>query len=598
MIAAVAAGIFAAIVFGVFIVNKLSNPDSAEVAGSQPFGVPAGQSVQTAATVSQGPTITDAECQTFADAMERAVGNKNQYEFQQLLNFEGVIDKAMVGIELSEKDNTGLRRAMSKVIPQWTNQFMTQATAGSYQLLRTRTGQNGVRQALFRLNSDDGINYHRFDLIRNNSNKIVCGDIYIYTTGEYYSTTIRRVMLPIIAHETRSIMDRLSGTENAVVKYLPQMQQMQKAIQRGDGASAIRVFKTLPEELKKAKFVLLLRMNAAPAAGESEYMAAMEDFRKYHPNDLCLDFIGIDYFLLREEYDECYACIDRLDKAVGGDPVLALLRAPILRQQGQYAKARQYMQPLLQDETHAEEAYMELLENFVAEKNHAETARTLSTLTERFGIEWDLRSVPEFGDFVASAEYNTWRSGGSPANSPPAVNQSFSQPPMTGESTTNGAPQKQSAPESKMPSPGIPANPFSGTEGPADLTSDFKFAVMSRNTAKAAAAVAPIQGSDAFVAELKNMVGDMRHPITSKLFRFHSMKSHIEGEVAIAFGIGFGRTSRSSSIRMQSFDQLYLVRINDEWKLCPSLDKPPTDAKYADDVQAMQQWIASQMKDK
>lgn len=579
----IAAGVLSLVVIGALVISKLGNSPQNPVAANGP-------SVEANPTVQRGPVITDAECQSFADALENAVSNKNSVEFRRLLNFQGVVDKSIVGIELSARDKADFMRGISTAIPQWSSQFMGQVTAGSFQRLRTITGPNGIRQVMFRLNSDDGINYYKFDLVRHPGNQIVSGDFYIYTTGEYYSTTLRRLMLPIVANQSRSILERLTGTENALVTNLPQLQQMQKLIQAGDGVGALRICKSFPQELQREKFVLLLRINAASAAGESEYISALEDFRRYHPGDVCLDLIGIDYFLLKEQYAECLACIDSLDKAVGGDPVLNLLRAPVLVQQGRYADARQSLEVLTQEEAHAEEAYLVLADVFLAENNHEETARTLTILTDRFGYQWDVESSPDFSAFVASSAYRDWSSKKSTAGSQPVTNRQ-----STGSSSTSGNSPSQDSPRNqpaRRSTPAAPRSPSGWDEKPDRVASDFKFALLGRRTEEAKIAIAPIQGSDELIGLLDEIVGDPQNPTRRRFMPFIAQKTYIEGDVAIATSPFFGRKTGFRD----AISCLYLVRIEGKWKICPTLDKPPTDDVYANDVRAIQAWIDSQTK--
>lgn len=589
LVIAIVAGGLIMLTIGIIGAYKIFNKNGNSTFASNGNSISGDEAEEPIPTIQRGPAITDTECQSFIDAMERAVSQNNRIEFQRLMNFEGVIDKSITGIELSSKNKADFKRGLRTAIPQWTSQFMAQITTGSYQHLRTQTGPNGIRQVLFRLNSDDGLNYHRFDLVRTVSNQIVCGDFYIFTTGEYYSQTMRRILLPIIAHETRSIMERLTGTDNALVANLTELQEIQRLTQQGDYAGAMRIYKSLPEELRREKFALLIRINSASELNETEYVAAMEDFRKYHPNDVCLDLIGIDYFLLKKQYAKSLACIDRLNEAVGGDPALAMLSAPILGLQERYPEALQKLQPFTRDEVHAEEAYTLLLDIYVAQNNHEETARTLSTLTDRFGYEWDVESAPEFSAFVASAAYNDWRAGSSAVNPFAEMNQQTAQPAQSGMTQTpNSATQNNS--QTPKTRPQSSTSSTRRRQNPESVVRDFKFNITAGRAENAKAKIAPIKGRQKLEALLREVIGNFRHPMHRKFSFLVTTKSHIEGNVAVALSPFFGRKNAIP----ESIDRVYLVLIEDEWKICPTLDKPPIEPEYASNVQAIQQWIESQ----
>ncbi len=69
-----------------------------------------------------------------------------------------------------------------------------------------------------------------------------------------------------------------------------------------------------------------MRYQAAAQTGEAELLQVVEDFRGYYPDDVCLDFLLVDYHVLRKEHDKALEAIDRLDASVGGDTHLNLLR--------------------------------------------------------------------------------------------------------------------------------------------------------------------------------------------------------------------------------------------------------------------------------
>ncbi len=95
----------------------------------------------------------------------------------------------------------------------FTGQLVKTAQAdGRFDFLRTR--QNHGRQVVLFRNiqpSDCG----RDGLLRVCSQaifadgKIRAADIYVYTHAEFFSATLRRTLLPIIANESRTLLDRL-----------------------------------------------------------------------------------------------------------------------------------------------------------------------------------------------------------------------------------------------------------------------------------------------------------------------------------------------------------------------------------------------------
>ena len=53
-------------------------------------------------------------------------------------------------------------------------------------------------------------------------------------------------------------------------------------------------------------------------------------FSQAHPNDAMIDLISVDAYILRKAYDKALEAIDRVDKAIGRDPYLKVLRGNVL----------------------------------------------------------------------------------------------------------------------------------------------------------------------------------------------------------------------------------------------------------------------------
>ena len=363
-----------------------------------------------AATVNTGAPVSDDECQAFAAALEQAVINKNQSEILTLMNFGAMLDKCMAGIDVPSRFQQEFHRGAMSTMPQFAQQISQQAQGGSYKYLRTLQGAT-VKQVLFRLHGEAGLNYHRFDLIRNSAGQVVSGDVYIFATGEYLSTTFRRVYLPAAADASRSLISRLTESDNAILASLPKVQQLQQAAQNGHHDQALQIFKAMPAAVRAEKYILLFAIKSASEVSDAEYVSLLEELKANYPNDVCLDLLFTDYYLLKKRLPEYYAALDRLDRAVGGDPFIECLRATIMLTEGRHAEARNTLTPLLNDERFGEDAHVSMLDVDLAEQNHSATLTTLRTLRDDYGYEWkNFEGVVDFAEFVKSAEYQEWAS--------------------------------------------------------------------------------------------------------------------------------------------------------------------------------------------
>jgi hypothetical protein len=140
-------------------------------------------------------------------------------------------------------------------------------------------------------------------------------------------------------------------------------------------------------------------------------LQVIEDFRGYYPEDVCLDFLLVDYHVLRKEHDQALEAIDRIDASVGGDAHLNLLRAESVYQQGDAARAFELVRKANAADPEAIDPYWTLLGLSVMEKDHDKTLACLQRLESHFGVNMGgAREAPQYADFIASPQGQQWQS--------------------------------------------------------------------------------------------------------------------------------------------------------------------------------------------
>jgi predicted Zn-dependent protease len=155
-------------------------------------------------------------------------------------------------------------------------------------------------------------------------------------------------------------------------------------------------------------------MNAAQSVSEEEYRKSLEDMRTYYPDDPATDFLSIDGYMLQKQFDEAVKCLDRTNEQVR-DPLLLARRANILLLTKNVAEARKSAQEAIRGEPDFSDGYLVALDVAVADQNHDETVTYLNILEKKFGYQWkELRSVPNFAEFVKSPQYAAWAESQSP----------------------------------------------------------------------------------------------------------------------------------------------------------------------------------------
>ena len=213
---------------------------------------------------------------------------------------------------------------------------------GTYTLLRIHD-VGDQRRALFRLiGAESGFNYH--DLIYEEpfADVIVFIDWYDFSTGELYSDYLRRSYLATVSEADPSLLEGLRGWEGTYAKHIDDFLLLGQSA-RDQPQVTLDAFNGLADELKREKKILIYRLVAATRLGDrEEYEKALQDLGKFYPDDPSVDMMLINYHVARDEYDEAIEAINRLEKAVGGDPYLDVVRYDVYRDSGDQRKARKY----------------------------------------------------------------------------------------------------------------------------------------------------------------------------------------------------------------------------------------------------------------
>lgn len=327
------------------------------------------------------------------------------------LDMEGILARVMRGFtggeDFRETFGAGLRRSF-----QFGEKICdTTGQTGSYRLLRLREFQ-GRASALFRLVGDDsGVVYHELALVTDESGAVKIADVYVHNSGEWISETFRRGFLPMAESAQKDFIEKLEGVEKLFLQYISETQGIVLLIKAGRAADALKMWAALPEPLRKDKNLLLMRLSLAAEIGGRELDAAIEDFRKAFPDEPALDLALMDILTEQKKFDEAMTVIARIEKTLGGDPYLHVLRAGVLLKQDKFAEAKQWAQKTIAEEPTLVDGPITLLTISLLEKNHAETARLLTLLEMEFKLTMgDLTKAEQYEDFVKSKEYGEWMS--------------------------------------------------------------------------------------------------------------------------------------------------------------------------------------------
>lgn len=383
-------------------------------ANSPEAGASSAKEPATAVPGAQGEEVTSGEYYEAALVIEAATQLLDAQALAERFDSHATLQNALRDIDIPDAQRQNI---LSKFLSQSGNRdhladmIIAEVSQGAtYQLLRVRK-KRGRYWALFRLhNEEQGVNYHDLCLHKKSSGEIEATDLYVLSTGELMSQTLRRIALPLLANENRSLLQKLLKSESDYAKHWPEIQSMQLAMRNHDGDRAIEVYHQLPQTVQEDKTVLLMRITAASRAkNDSDYADGLGDLKRLFPGEPMIELMNMDVMFLERKFEKMRASIDFIDKFVEGDPFLDVLRAASYREAGDLKTAEPLALKAAADPRLDASPYWELITIALRAEDHEKTLKYLLEVEERVPLVFnDLSDFPEYAGFVKSPQYQTW----------------------------------------------------------------------------------------------------------------------------------------------------------------------------------------------
>ena len=357
--------------------------------------------------------VTSGEYFDAALAIEAAAASGDPQALANFFDMEAILQIAAHGLQdlpHIHDFTKGFRKGQGQEALNMGAQIARElGTEGSYQLVHLYK-RRGRHIAQFRLVSVHGMNYHELYLQKNAQGQIVVVDMHIMLSGELLSQTLRRGILATAGSSNRSLLQKLMQSENEYVKHIDKILEFQAAVNENRPEQALVIYRELPETLRSDKTLLLVRIIAASRAEDwDDYAAAIDSFKQRYPDEAAVDLMSIDILLRDKKFDELHAAIDRIDKAVGGDPHLDAVRASVYFTDNDLGSAEKFALQAAADPKALPIAFWHLITIAMAAEDYEKTLKYLLQIEERFDLEFsDLTEIPDYAGFVKSPQYQTW----------------------------------------------------------------------------------------------------------------------------------------------------------------------------------------------
>ena len=362
-----------------------------------------------AAVISQG------EAEKFGEDFEAALRAKTPNELGQLLDLAGLFYRIFPKDVVD--DNRQLKQARLGWEPNMRQSVQLVLGTFRVEFLRAVKDADGMK-ARFRL-SGQGVNYWDVLLGRNAAGQVCLVDYMGYTEGEYLSETQRRLfqqLIPGLLRGTRS-----KALADAELRSIHQLKELTAFLQKGQFESFLQAYDHLDPAMQQQRTILYYRVMAANAIAAKDpdpgpvtirvYSKAVDEYRREFPAASNLELMQLDFHFLNKDYRAVIKVVDQLDRRVGGDPYLDLLRGNALHAMNEPALAKAKLRAVEKSCPWEKDVYNALLAISFEEKDFIETTRLLIATEKNTEQVWEpnFNGAEEFAGYRASKEFAKWK---------------------------------------------------------------------------------------------------------------------------------------------------------------------------------------------
>jgi hypothetical protein len=356
--------------------------------------------------------FSDEECRVFAAELERALEVGDLATAGRLIDWDTLLDTSLSGLSSPEQPHkviAGIRASAATSKEQLLNNVISQIKqGGSYKFVRVRQGADGKRIQFRLLMAEGGLNYHEIVVGRKEGRPIGI-DMYVCTSGELLSQTLRRMAVLGLSVSDTSVLKRLQGTDSEFSRHAGDCVEMIKSFKEQRFGDCLAAYERLSPSLKREKAFMLIQIFASSSISDEMYIAAIDRFRAAHPDEACIDLIAIDSYMLKKDYQSALQAVEQLDKAVGGDPYLRMMRGNIYFAANEFQDAEREALQAIAEDAGLVDAWWIRINVSMKQRAFGRTAELLTKIQQELNVEIaDLTTIPEYAEFVKSDEYQKW----------------------------------------------------------------------------------------------------------------------------------------------------------------------------------------------
>ncbi len=357
--------------------------------------------------------ISDVEAEKFALELQTAVLKKDAAKVVSLMRVDRIVERVLVEVNPSEASQRAIRATFK---PRTGEGFARKLIANlqpgvRFDLLRVRRSADGP-VAVYRLLGEPGMNYYLMTLERTEGGEVAVRDYSVVMDGMPIGETVRRNILEGEAAFGPAARSKLKERDRNAISALEQSGAFVKLANDGKHAEALEAYRKLPPDIRAERMTHFVAVHCALQVNEVEFAKEFTAFRDAMPNDPSLLFMSLSFHESRGEHQEYLKAIDAIEAVVGADPHLDVLRSRSYHRQGKGEEAVATAEKAARLDPTLGEAYWQLAELRLAQKEFAKVASALRAVIEQGKEDFDPEQLVEekaYTEFCKSPEFTEFR---------------------------------------------------------------------------------------------------------------------------------------------------------------------------------------------
>lgn len=297
----------------------------------------------TAARAAEPKPPTIEECDELGRRLEEALNRHDASALNNAFDYDAFCDFVVAGLDVPDDLMQTTRHQMPKVLDFGQPGFLAGPDAnGEFRYLRTWPGKRQPR-LLFRVLLGKGLlSYVEFLAGRDARGEVRLVDLFQFPQGVRGSKVMRTFILPALKADAKDTSN-LSPFDRAFLDQMDQYMAFQKAVLARRVDEALELFELLAPPLQEYQVTLVAKATLLQSRDESEYLAFLHEFLERFPAGESARLLSIDAYSLGKDWPRVFEALDWLERRVGGDAYLDLMRGLTYVQMEDHQAAIKYL---------------------------------------------------------------------------------------------------------------------------------------------------------------------------------------------------------------------------------------------------------------